>query len=220
MYRYQLINNHYVVSIDGSLYFIDTGCPNSFSTKGGIEIDGKHYIASSLSNDQLAFTRQLVGAKVDGLIGMDILSRTSLTIYKDGRLEFGSINAEGRVIELAYPRLWPLGIKCTLSNGKEAVAIIDTGAMIYYGKYPDCFKKENFVGEFEDYNPVLGKMKSRFYSQTLTVANRRVTVPVGDSMAASNQALRFPNAAIVMNVTELFDETVVFDFSSKRIIFN
>lgn len=88
MYSYELINNHYVVEIDDQKFLIDTGSPFSFWVSRPIKeitIDGNKY---PLQNRPLNFnideTNNLVGVIVDGFIGMDIISKTSLTIYFGG----------------------------------------------------------------------------------------------------------------------------------------
>lgn len=220
MYNYQLIRNHYVVDIGGSLYFIDTGCPSSYTRSGSLTIDGRPFRTGIIPETELAPIRETVGAEVSGLIGCDILTKTSLTIHKDGFLNFAAEDNEGETIDFAYPASYPVGLPCDLDNGKEAVAIIDTGAMIYYGKYPEYFFKGFLVGEYDDYNPQLKMMRSKFYKQTVRIGSKTIEIPVGDNAGANGLALRFPNAAIVMNVTELFERAVVFDFERREIIFN
>lgn len=218
MYSYQLIKNHYIVGIEGGLYIVDAGAPSSYIRAREITINGKRFYTASLNESQLAPIRELVGADVDGFIGADILTQTSLTIYKNGKMEFAPSEVEGNIVPFVKGQPWPLGVSCTLAGEKKAVALIDTGAMIYYGKYPAYFTAKDFVGEWEDYNPNLGKMKTKFYNQTLKIAGKTITAPVGNSAAVARYALGYYQAAVILNVTELFDETVVFDYGRRCLI--
>lgn len=218
MHNYQLIRNHYVVTVDGCQYLIDTGSPVSMNRSGSITIDGKTFSTHRISDSMLAPMSELIGGNIDGLIGLDILRKTSLTIYKDGRIDFGLSPIGGAEVPFAHLSGGYIRLPCTLEDGRKAVALIDTGAMIYYGDYSGFFAQKGFVGEFDDYNPTLGKMRSRFYTQTIEVAGRTITVPVGDNAGAVSLALKALSAAIVMNITELFDEVFAFDFVNCRVI--
>ena len=221
MHEYQLINNHYVLSLGGHLYFIDTGSPKSISKQGFVEVDGKRYSANLISESELIIWRKLIGAEIDGLIGNDVLSKTSLTIYKDGHLEFAGHDAssESRICQINYQEHSPVTLPCLLKDGREAVAIIDTGAMLYYGKYPKFFSRNDFVGEFDDYNPCLKYMHSKFYKQTINIAGKTIDVSLGDNIDVNRTALSDPNFAAIINLTELFEEYVVIDFKNRRFIF-
>ena len=215
---YRLVRNHYVATIGRAKYIIDTGSLVSYSDSGRISVGDARFLTKILNISQLGQINDLIGESVNGLIGLDILGRTSLTIYKDGKMAFFKGNASGLELPFVYPQDSPVGLNCTLGNDKEAVAIIDTGAMLYYGKYPECFSRDDLIDEKNDFSLKLGEMRAKFYQQQVTIAGKTLTLPVGDHAGASSLALCFPHAAIVMNVTELFNEVVVFDFDRRCVI--
>ena len=92
MYNYTLSNNHYIINIEGNNYLLDTGSPVSFSLKQGLNSvvinQRRCSLPYNVMNLDIEATRELVGMDIDGFIGMDIIRQTSLTIYKDGRIEF------------------------------------------------------------------------------------------------------------------------------------
>ena len=94
MYYYKLINNHYIVDIDGQHFLIDTGCQFSFwvsTPMNEITINGDKYpLQNKPTNFDVNESNNLVGVQADGFIGMDIISKTSLTIF-GGCIDFGEL---------------------------------------------------------------------------------------------------------------------------------
>ena len=129
MYKYKLMNNHYVVNIDNRNYLIDTGSPFSFyiHTPHNVVIDGRVFpFTRSFPNQSIEPTIELVGLDIDGFIGMDIISKTSLTIYKNGNILFGVDNINGTEVPI-YMSLLPV-IEYSDFNNQKGLVIIDTGA--------------------------------------------------------------------------------------------
>ena len=146
MYSYKLINNHYIVNIDGYNFLIDTGSPFSFwisSLNKELTInEKKYYLHNRPSNFDVQSTFNLVGVQLDGFIGMDIISNTGLTIHKDEMMEFKIQEIEGKPIQMSTS--WPLYVQIG-SNLMSGKFIIDTGAKYGYGVTSLFYKKEPFV---------------------------------------------------------------------------
>ena len=169
MHTYELINNHYLVDIDGKRLLVDTGSPTSFwmdSHCQEITIDGvKYTLQGRPSNVDVAETMKLIGTKVDGFIGLDIIRQTSLTIYKNGLIEFRPNEVDGKRIDLNTNGFLTFRVEAHAMSG---AFIIDTGAKYGYG-IRGLFDGLTAFGHVEDYNPILGKLKSDLYHLDIIV---------------------------------------------------
>lgn len=217
MYRFELINNHYIINIDNKKYLLDTGSPNSFWVKEPIReitIDGINYpLSNRPSNLDIKETEECVGLLVDGFIGMDIIRQTSLTIYKNGYIDFRSIDIDGNEIELNTYGLLTFRVGSNLMDGYY---IIDTGAKYGYGV------KGLFYGlipydHVNDYNPILKHLDSDIYHLDVVVGNEIRVVDVCDNYKVS---LTLKNMMVMMigNITSLFDEVCVIDMKRKVLV--
>ena len=86
MYKYDLINSHYLVLIDGRRYLVDTGSESSFSLDDSLKsvtIDGVsyHLQPNRLSVQQKRETFEMVGTTFDGFIEF---SKKTPIFYKQG----------------------------------------------------------------------------------------------------------------------------------------
>jgi len=90
MYYYKFENGHCIVEIGGYKWMIDTGAP-SFSFHNNITnvvIDGVTY-KINLRPDYKATVEKTVGIPLAGIIGCDILSKTSFSMNAEGDFCFG-----------------------------------------------------------------------------------------------------------------------------------
>ncbi len=218
-YRYELLNNHYVVDIDGKKFLIDTGNTYSFQVDaipGNVVIDGRPHRLEPRTRldteEKKRKTYDLIGCPyLDGFIGIDIIKKTGLTIYKDGWLEF--------VI-----REVPNGVKTRLglfyynsyfvvdasSNHVSGSMLVDLGATVGYG-IPEVFCGEKpYCLDKYDYNPEHGKMNSPMYHQQVTIAGITRTMDMGYNDYPMNNPLS-SSIPFVGSVTNFFDEVCVFD---------
>ena len=217
MYSYRLINNHYAVDINGKNYLIDTGIPFSFSFDPSvheIEIDGRIYPLMQKPigvEPNKIFT--LVGMKLDGFIGLDIISDTSLTIYKNGTLYFSSRNEDG----LKIKNLDSIYILFQVNiDGEQGFYLLDTGAKYGYGVKRVFKNKTPFERNVYDYNPSLKELYSDMYHIDVSINRVTKTLDVGDNDLVG-MTLNNMRVTIIGNVTTLFDEVVVFDMKNHII---
>jgi predicted aspartyl protease len=217
MYKYELINNHYIVNINDKKYLIDTGCPFSFwigEQNKEIEIDGiKYSLVNTPTNFNIEKSFKLVGTELDGFIGMDIISKTSLTIYKNNNLEFNSNDVNGREIKMT--KSWPLmiDIGTNLLVGKF---IIDTGARYGYGISSVFYNKTPF-SKVTDYNPSLGELESDIYHLDVVIGGIKRTIDVCNNDVVGKFLIR-NNTIMIGSISSLFDEVCVIDTKEGRLI--
>ena len=215
--NYKLVNNHYIVQIDGKNYLIDTGSPVSFWTSKPINevVIGDH--AYNLKHPPYRFnseeTNALVGVEVDGFIGMDVISQTGLTIYKDGEIMFRVMGREGNQIPMT--KNWPLVVSCgsNMMNGKF---IIDTGAKYGYGVSGLFYNKESYAHVY-DYNPSLGHLDSDIYHLDIVIGGQNKTIDVCNNRIVGSTLMNM-GAIMIGSISSLFEETCVIDTITGKLI--
>ena len=222
MYKYELLNNHYVVNIDGKKFLIDTGS-YSFritSPMSYVTIDGVKYrlAPNMLDPEAQEKTFKLVGATIDGFIGMDIISRTSLTIYKDGNIDFKANNVEGAT-RVPFVRGPGLLINVS-SNGVNGKMFVDTGAMYGYG-VAELFRGENpYARNQYDFNPSprLRDMYSNVYNQDIVVGGKTKTIKMGFNQGTYGYPLG-GDIIMIANISTFYDEVCVLDMNRGELVF-
>lgn len=219
VYRYDLYNNHIVTTIDNKNYLIDTGSYKSFWTYSPIKeviIDDKPYKLTNkpelLDLDEM---EKLVGTKIDGFIGMDILFKTSLTIRKhtesSGELLFSAEEVDGKSVTI-YPFAHPtIDVMC---NNQKGRLVIDTGARYGYLIKEELIKGQEPAFYVEDYNPFLGEMVSGVYRVNINIGNRNRNIEacfnkrVCESLGGAKDEY---DPIIIINIMPLFDNVCVLD---------
>lgn len=231
MYSYELINNHYIVNIDGKKFLIDTGSPFSFWVSSPIKeitIDGNEY---PLQNRPLNFdvdeTNNFVGVMVDGFIGMDIISKTSLTIYSgrpEGIIEFGEvpdwiinglIKKNYKYTEVPMTTRWPLmaQVGSNLMTGKF---VIDTGAKYGYG-VSGLFYKQTAFGHVSDYNPSLGHLDSDIFHLEIVIGGQKKTIDVCNNPTVASTLIHM-GALMIGSVSSLYNQVCSLDTKKGKLI--
>ena len=215
MYNYKLSNNHYIINIEGNNYLLDTGSPVSFSLKPGLNsvtINERRYpLGYNVMGLDIAATREFVGIDIDGFIGMDIVRQTSLTIYKDGRIEFRVLPEEGYRLNMLMS-FGLIKIQATCNN-LVAPYLVDTGARYAYG-IEGLFRGNQPFGHIKDYNPRLGHFDSDIYHLSVDFGPIQKIVDIANSSLVRND-LAMTASLIVGNITDLFDEVCVIDMSHR-----
>ena len=216
MYKYELLNGHYIIDIENKKYLLDTGCQESFCFKNNpseVVIDNVKYTLSpnKLNPTQMKYTHMLVDTKFDGFIGMDIIKQTSLTIYKNGFIDFKAVDSEGMRLPL-HTSLGYLFIDTSL--GKYA---IDTGAMFAYGT-KELFSCVKPYTKCRDYNPSLGVLESDLYRLIIGVNNSATFINICNNAKVQNTYLAMIQCDAIGNLTTFFDDICVLDVNKMELI--
>ena len=219
MYKYKLLNNHYVVEIDDKHYILDTGYPYSVTFRNDlnmVKVNGRfHALTPPGYRFNIKKTHQLVGYPVDGLIGLDVFGDSGFTIYKDneegGRIDFASKDIDGITCPIVAMQIAPV---INVNNNKYY--LVDTGARYAYGN------KSVFTGltpydVVNDYNPTLGDLRSPIYHTEIEIKGKRCPLDVCDN---SNVTSMIPSIYIVGNITTLFDKECCVNYQKREIILN
>lgn len=217
MYKYEIKNNHYIVNVNNYKFLIDTGCPFSFWISKPIKeilINNRIYPLRDMPSDfDVKETNNLVGEEINGFIGMDIISNTGLTIYKNNLLDFDVIEINGK--ELPMRNLFPLmiDVSCNLYIGKF---IIDTGAKYAYG-VAGLFYNYSPIDHVKDYNPTLKHLESDLYRLDIVIGGLSKSIDVCNNPSIG-YTLKNMGSILIGNVTTLFDEVCVLDTKKGRLI--
>ncbi len=225
-----LPSNHPVVRLGGKEYLIDTGSPLTFSYDGdpSLEIDGREYAFSRSDLISLLCTEdaptRLIGRRVAGIIGMDILSKTGLT------LDF-----ENRTAEFSFRPESAPGVPCAVLSfdlfmnhyivtndvilGRRLQnAIIDSGAPVPYVSERIAADLEKTGELYEDYSPDYGELRGEYRRGELILSAGGTeyahSVKVGVMPAVLNMLGCFD---AILGIQALTDKRVAFDFDNKKL---
>ena len=130
----QEVSGHLLLETVGGRYVIDTGSPASFARGGEIYFAGRtsdvptSYMGM-LDSDTLS---GYIGAKVDGLIGMDILGGFCLTFFKNRLIIDDSDKMEEGFVSLPTDSFMGIPVVTVNVGGREVKVFIDSGAKISY----------------------------------------------------------------------------------------
>ena len=221
--KLKMYNNHAVADYDGSLYIVDTGSPVSFrfDRADSIQINGLAFELSAPVCRKESLDK-LAGTNVSGLIGMNVIAKTGLTIdLENGTLDF---SADRRSV----PDETEAVISFDLFGGYDIVtsdvclntplknAILDTGAPVPYisGRLISGLTP---TGEhYEDFSPSFGSLSGEYLRGELSVPETALSRSV--KFGRMPQVLdMFGMFDAILGITALTDKKVVFDFDRKEI---
>ena len=170
---------HFIITVDGDNYIIDTGASMSCSCYGQTEL-----VIGDRKFDVYPLPLEKVGEKISelvhmpivGLIGLDIMEELgSIEISeKEGYVRFGG-ETTIECGDYAFPfevtkgfRVLTTGLKV---NGKDTKVILDSGARIDYMD-PSILDTTSAVSHEMDYNPIIGSFEVDGYNATYAIGDR------------------------------------------------
>lgn len=172
---------HFIITVGGENYIIDTGASVSCSCYGQTEVvigDRKFRVYP------LPFERvgekisELVHMPIAGLIGLDIMEELgSMEISEEeGCVRFGAETAPASG-DHSFPFEMTTGFRvllaCLKVNGRDIKVILDTGARIDYMD-PAILDTSVAVSHERDYNPIIGFFEVDGYKATYSVGDREI----------------------------------------------
>lgn len=183
MKNYDIIlqNGHVLIEAEvGGTLLIDTGSPMSFHRTGSFVIDGETFnVPMSLMVVDADYVSEKTGARVDGLVGMDVIGRLGMAVdIPSGKITFGASTDGWRRVPSSYT----FGVVRMDVNvgGRSASVALDTGAPTsYIGRsYADSYE---FVGTVTDFSPFSGvdSFEAAVYEVPLTVGGEQFTMRLG-----------------------------------------
>ena len=163
-YMLNMVNGHLIASIEGRSVLVDTGVPISIGNES--EWYFLHEVRS-LSQDYMGVTidylNTMVGAKIDVLMGMDILKNYHITVdLKAHRINFSTqklFNSND-----AIPMTQFMGVPSAFFSiaGNNYQMFVDSGAKLSYVDQKVA-SKFTPVGREKDFYPNLGEFETDVY---------------------------------------------------------
>lgn len=219
-------NNHVVVVINDKNYLVDLGSPVSFSyaPEREIEVEGRRFsLMSPMAPKEMV--DRLTGIDIQGLIGMDVMKGTNLTINREeGTVTFGiekedgapyiKINSKG-ILGVPY-----VAAENVTVNGSETDAVIlDTGAWMPY-VHPEHLREEDNTGiKFHDENPQAGDIAGTLYNVTIGAEAEVGSVEI--RLQAGEMPWIFAGNGFdaIINPMSFSDRYIAFDFEKDVMYF-
>ncbi len=221
-----LQNKHPVVSFPEGDFLVDTGSPISFNYLDipVIEIDGRKHPFSQIVACPKETADALTGGDIAGLIGMDILKKTGLTIdYENKTLDFScgmdEIDPENAASLSFDFFMGAYMVTSDVTAGRRLKnAIIDTGAPVSYisARLTSLFEP---TGEsYEDFSPEYGVLRGEYRKGTLELNTDSGKRSRSVKLGVMPQLLdMFGVFDAILGISTLTDKRIVFDFNNRTI---
>jgi len=137
LYNYRFENGHCVVEIEGEDWLLDTGSPSTFCFDRSISrilIDGIYYTLNSNPGYNQNVVEEVVGIRLKGIIGSDLLFKTSFTLNSNGTMEFNvnNVECENSINISINPSMKNVIVGEALIYNKTINVLFETGAHISY----------------------------------------------------------------------------------------
>ena len=192
MFSSKFLEGHIIVEINHFDYLVDTGSPISFGRGGSICINGQTFLlnhsAMGVTPDSIS---ALSGLHMDGLIGMDILSKFDIrfslneTRFSDTAMDHSDL----AIILPVIDTMMSVPIISLIIAGEHRRLFFDTGAQLSY--LSDDLLTGVSTGQREDFHPSIGRFTTNAY-----------TIDVG--LNANVESLTFgslpPSMAILLDI--------------------
>ena len=173
MTEYLLNKNHghLILETGSASLLVDTGAPSSVG-KQRIHLCERDFpVMDNYLGVTLEWLIEQTGCKIDGLLGMDILSKFSVELEVPRNLiRFDeTFDSEGEVIPITSVMGIPvIGIRI---EGNDQQVFFDTGAQLSYAD-PDLMNGKDAFGEIKGFYPGFGNFKTPVYELNVELAGK------------------------------------------------
>ena len=221
---------HFIITVDGDNYIIDTGASMSCSCYGQTKL-----VIGDRKFDVYSLPLEKVGEKISGLVHMPIVGLIGLDIMeelgsieiseKEGYVGFGGETDIGSR-DYSFPfevnkgfRVLTTGLKV---NGKDIRVILDTGARIDYMD-PSLFDTSSAVSHEIDYNPIIGSFEVDGYKATYAIGDRvidTVSYAATEKLKAYVSRLGIHDISGVVGLNGFLEgmKSLAIDFRNRKVV--
>ena len=165
-YYFNLVNGHIVFGDENNL-ILDTGSPFSFHTSGKINLCGEDIpVSTSILGVDTDYLSSNVGARIEGLVGMDIINRYPIMVdVPNGHLIIGDDAVYSPTFESFNlgPVAYGLMAIVMLVNNKSVRMVVDTAAPTSYIINESIIADLESEDEINDFHPFIGNFSSKTY---------------------------------------------------------
>lgn len=228
-YEYLISKGHHLVKIEDKVLVIDTGSPISFSVTGNInsiKINENDYeMINNLVKVDGNALHEFIGVNIDGLIGVDILSKIGGVFFNklEKTITFTSENDFHNSVRVPIKLFGVMGmyyIDCKFTAGGNNIkSLLDTGAYMSYID-PEIAKFGVPDGNVLDYSPTFGG-----WIETTKV---KLPVIIGSekqdiSMAMMTQAIKAQLSMIgckaILGINEIQWDKMLIDLRNNELVY-
>lgn len=216
-YALEISNKHFLVTINHKKYLLDTGSPNSFMMSDysdHVIINVKDYtlVPKNFSNQAAEDSFNIVKTRFDGIIGLDIIKETSLTIsVKDMEVDFKPHNIDGEIVPFTsygYP----------IIRSSVGPFIVDTGAVYAFGTRALLINLRETSRKARDFNPHLGHLVSPLFTLNVTIGKKSRDIEICYNNTVETRVLSPLRSTAIGSIIDYFDEACVFDMTKNLLI--
>ncbi|MDP6696111.1 MAG: hypothetical protein QF803_10925 [Gammaproteobacteria bacterium] len=176
-FPYSLHDDHFIVEAGAQRWLLDTGSPVTVGSDP-IQLGSlTHEASDNYLGVNIDSLQEMVGVEFDALVGMDVLSQTSLLIDKaEKRVHFGAPAGDGNSPPLTFAAGIPI-IELAV-NECNTKLFFDTGAKITY--LPSrLLGNSRQVRTVDDFYPGLGPFSTPVFRVQATIGDQETEIETG-----------------------------------------
>ena len=187
-YEIEIIDNHIIFKENNLRLLLDTGSPISISNHSKISVFGKtinphRKIMGNITIDNINCS--IKNAKLDALIGGDILNKVNLYISISNKLiKLNPVIKHEEYDFFAISKILSIPTNEVKTKDREIKMFIDTGAKNSYLN-PKYIQLKNEIRIDEDFYPGFGEFKTNIYQHEIQIFNTCKKL-LGDCLLKTN----------------------------------
>lgn len=212
-------DGHPIIHTEQDRILIDTGSPTTFHDHGRLPFMGQMFQAEQAQlGVDMDSLRQMTGADITSLMGMDILGRFSVEFcYAAGKIIFDAAPLTHRGARLHFNEVYGIPIIQVDILGGQRRMFLDTGAKL---SYLDTGLTARFMSEGteDDFHPAMGNFQTPVFGLQGSVAGRTFSGRYGNLPACLQSLLRMGNADGILGYDFLHQFNVGLD-ARQQLIF-
>ena len=215
----KFLDGHIIVEINHFDYIVDTGSPVSFGRGGSIFINGQSFLlnhsAMNLTPDSIS---KLSGLRIDGVIGMDILSKFDIQFSLDEIL-FSNTVIHHSDLAIVLPVIDTAMIVPIISltiAGEYRRLFFDTGAKLSY--LSNDLLSGVPMGQRQDFHPSIGRYTTNVYMIDVGIQRNVESLTFGSLPSSLTILLEMGQAAGVVGTELLNKYTITLSNSTQTLV--
>ena len=215
----KFLDGHIIVEINHFDYIVDTGSPVSFGRGGSIFINGQSFLlnhsAMNLTPDSIS---KLSGLRIDGVIGMDILSKFDIQFSLDEIL-FSNTAIHHSDLAIVLPVIDTAMIVPIISltiAGEYRRLFFDTGAKLSY--LSNDLLSGVPMGQRQDFHPSIGRYTTNVYMIDVGIQTNVESLTFGSLPPSLTILLEMGQAAGVVGTELLNKYTITLSNSTQTLV--
>lgn len=214
-YDIDLYDGHLLITDDGKTLLLDTGSPVSLTDMDSFTFAGQRFSGHhNIGGTGISKVSQQLEKDIDVLVGMDVLSRFTLTIdYRTKTLEVDGGDISGHTGYKAYLNKSAMGA-ITIQMDVDGVTYnfaLDTGAKISYINRR-VTSGDTVTEERHDFNPILGYFQTPIFNKNASIGEKEFKCKFGNlpQIAETTLAMVGIDGVIGYDLFDAFKVTIDF----------